>query len=115
MMHAKNGETVELVALSSLSMAELDTNISELSQDISNMSATLKKMKNIHSEISEDAKKEEVCSEDVSSVPYCKLYKWKLSHPSNSTICRMRAIPMSCNTLRKSMLVTMLWEEVDLS
>ncbi|KAF6020846.1 hypothetical protein EB796_020834 [Bugula neritina] len=59
MMHAKNGETVELVALSSLSMAELDTNISELSQDISNMSATLKKMKNIHSEISEDAKKEE--------------------------------------------------------
>lgn len=53
-------EKVELITLLSMSPEELDKGITALQQDIEDMNRTLKKMKAIHKDISEEAKIEEV-------------------------------------------------------
>lgn len=58
-------EKVELVTMMSMSEAELDKSISGLTSEISKMTATLKKMKSIHSTVSEQAAEEEVCYSSV--------------------------------------------------
>lgn len=67
-----NAEKVELVTLHSMSDEELDQQISVLQLDIANMTETLRKMKSIHSEVNEEAKKEEVCNCQVAKQLLCQ-------------------------------------------
>ena len=59
---AKEGkaEEVEIVIMLSMSEEELTKDIAVLDKDIQDMTVTLKKMKTLYNEISEEAKKEVV-------------------------------------------------------
>ena len=73
---SESHEKIEQMHMLSMSEEELNKGIQGLSNDISTMSATLRKMKAIHKEISEEAGKEEVrtYSQYNNQFAYC-LYK----------------------------------------
>ena len=70
---SESHEKIEQMHMLSMSEEELNKGIHGLSNDISTMSATLRKMKAIHKEISEEAGKEEVrtCAQSDYEFTYC--------------------------------------------
>lgn len=62
-------EKIELVTMLSMSEEELSKGIEKMNDDVSNMSAALKKMKAIHKDINEKAGQEEVITLSYTGIP----------------------------------------------